>query len=77
MRLLHNPKEGNTKISGLLTTSEIEKAEMNWLKRTQQYAFKQELKLLQRGNMVYKDSLLYNLSPKLDENGLLLLQSRL
>lgn len=77
MRFLYNSNKRNTKISGPLTASEIAKAELYWLKQTQQSVFRHEIDLLNSGKEISKDSPLCNLSSKLDENGLLILSGRL
>ncbi|GFQ89051.1 uncharacterized protein TNCT_99181 [Trichonephila clavata] len=54
---------------GELTAPEIENAELYWIKQTQQSIFNREIELLNREKSIEKDSKLYSLNPKLDENG--------
>ncbi|GFQ92318.1 integrase catalytic domain-containing protein [Trichonephila clavata] len=60
-----------------LTAPEIEKAELYWIKQTQQSIFNREIDSLKREKSIEKDSKLYSLNPKLDENGLLVVTGRL
>ncbi|GFQ94159.1 protein pygopus [Trichonephila clavata] len=62
---------------GELTAPEIEKAELYWIKQTQQFIFNREIDSLKREKSIEKDSKLYSLNPKLDENGLLVVTGRL
>ncbi|GFQ84343.1 protein pygopus [Trichonephila clavata] len=77
LRFLNNIEKRKTKISGELTASEIEKAELYWIKQTQQSIFNREIDSLKREKSIEKDSKLYSLNLKLDENGLLVVTGRL
>ncbi|GFR28923.1 integrase catalytic domain-containing protein [Trichonephila clavata] len=74
LRFLNNIEKRKTKISGELTAPEIEKAELDWIKQTQQFIFNREIDSLKREKSIEKYSKLY---PKLDENGLLVVTGRL
>ncbi|GFR25222.1 integrase catalytic domain-containing protein [Trichonephila clavata] len=53
-----------------LTAPEIEKAELlYWIKQTQKSIFNREIDSLKQEKSIEKDSKLYSLNPKLDENG--------
>ncbi|KFM71285.1 Hypothetical protein in type-1 retrotransposable element R1DM, partial [Stegodyphus mimosarum] len=65
------------KVCGPLTASELDNAEMYWIKCTQETAFKVEINQLKCGKSISKEPNLYNLNPDLDENGLLVLKGRL
>ncbi|XP_054710302.1 uncharacterized protein LOC129220001 [Uloborus diversus] len=76
-RFLNNINKKKTKLSGELTTAEISKSEKYWLKLTQQIVFTLEIEELKWEEPINKNSPLYNLNPKLDEDGLLYLSGRL
>ncbi|KFM70678.1 Protein pygopus, partial [Stegodyphus mimosarum] len=77
LRFLNNIGKRKPKISGQLSSSEIEKAELYCVKQTQQIAFNCEIMTLKHEKPIDKDSSLYNLNPKFDENGLLVVSGRL
>lgn len=76
-RFIQNSKAGAEKETGTLTVHELKKAEVYWVKLTQNTSFEKEIKDLKCGNELDKNSKIYQLNPFLDENGQLRLKGRL
>lgn len=68
---------GNHRPFEEFTYEELFAAKMTLFKETQKQAFYAELKMLQQGKVVARGSPLYNLTPFIDENGLLRVRGRL
>ncbi|KAF2904069.1 hypothetical protein ILUMI_02103 [Ignelater luminosus] len=60
-----------------LTSDELSDAEMYWIKFTHQVAFSREIEDLKTNNIVSNTSSIWNLTPFLDEAGMIRIRSRL
>ncbi|CAG7716813.1 unnamed protein product, partial [Allacma fusca] len=60
-----------------LTCDEIKAAEVYWIKKTQEQCFKNELLRLKQGLEILKSSKLISLNPRIDEEDILRVQSRI
>lgn len=70
-----NPNRNNI-FSETLGVDEMQNAELKWILHSQQRSFANEISDLKRNNMVVTNSRIYNLSPEIDENGILRLCGR-
>lgn len=70
-------KDFNSSLTTPITTQELEKAKIYWIKSIQQIAFHQELKILSNGKTLSRSNPLIRLAPFLDECGLLRVGGRL
>lgn len=77
LRFANNINKEKPKISGPLTTAEIEKTEKYWIQKTQENSFKDEIYQLKHRKEIYKESPLFSLRPEFDEDKLLVLKGRL
>ncbi len=77
MRFVNNSKPNSIKLKGPLSAQELQNAELLWVKQVQMSEFAAEIALLSQGKPIEHSSRLYNLNPKIDENGLIRLGGRL
>ncbi|XP_045463742.1 uncharacterized protein LOC123673300 [Harmonia axyridis] len=74
--LLDRLRRSNRVFLGQLEVSEIQKSETLWIKRCQQESFGEDIRCIAKGKPLSSKSRLKNLSPILDERGILLLSGR-
>lgn len=76
-RFIYNLKTRNGKKEGELSVEEIEEAENSWWKKIQKKHFSTEICCLEKKRPIEKDSPIHQLSPFLDVNGILRMDSRI
>lgn len=77
LRYVNNCNPNRNKISsGMLSLDEMTYAEMKWIHHSQQRSFATEISDLKRKKLVQLNSRIFNLSPEVDENGILRLYGR-
>jgi hypothetical protein len=76
-RVAHNCRNKNSKLTGPLTASELNDAQIAIIKLIQRDSFKPELKALSENKYVKRQSCLYLLNPILDEDGLIRVGGRI
>jgi hypothetical protein len=74
---LHITVETKTKLTGPLTASELNDAQIAIIKLIQRDSFKPELKALSENKYVKRQSCLYLLNPILDKDGLIRVGGRI
>ena len=72
-----NTDKKQNKITGLLTSNEMKKSEVYWLKITQRESYCEEIDRLTKNQEINRTSSILKLNPFLDQNGLLRLGGRL
>lgn len=76
-RFVNNCRSSANKLVGPLTTKELNDSEIYWIRVVQQDHFAEEISLLKNGKSIKNTSTLFQLNPKLDNNDLLCVSSRL
>ena len=77
MRFISNVRNIKIKVTRFLTTAELDKALLYWIRYSQSLFFTKELDILQKGQALPKNSSLLDLRPFLDDEGLLRVGGRI
>ncbi|XP_064479062.1 uncharacterized protein LOC135392275 [Ornithodoros turicata] len=76
LRYIHNLKS-HVRRSGVLSTEEIEKAEVHWITTVQRMTFQHELSCIEKGSKLPSNSPLRDLTPFIDNDGIIRAGGRL
>ncbi|XP_064480512.1 uncharacterized protein LOC135394016 [Ornithodoros turicata] len=76
LRYIHNLKS-HVRRSGVLSTEEIEKAEVHWITTVQRMTFQHELSCIEKGSKIPSNSPLRDLTPFIDNDGIIRAGGRL
>jgi transposase InsO family protein len=77
LRFIRNCRTPKSRLSGELSFEELEMSKLTFFRNLQHSVYAQEIGTLRNGNLISKKSSLYNLSPFLDNDGLLRVRTRL